>query len=202
MIQPAILSIVAGCSISTATAWRDPLEAAMQHYAIDNPMRISAFLAQTAQESGGFSVVEENLNYRAKRLLEVFPRYFDAASAAACANQPQAIANRVYANRMGNGSEGSGDGWKYRGRGLIQLTGFDNYRDCGHALGIDLLKFPDKLKERTFAAASAGWFWESRGLNQLADAGRFESITKKVNGGLNGQAERLAIYNRALNLFG
>ena len=192
------LELVAGLiGKADAPDWYPALRDACQYFDIDTDTRIAAFLSQCAHESGGFVRLEENLNYSADRLLVVFPKYFrDRATALHYARQPEAIANRVYASRMGNGDESSGDGWAYRGRGLIQLTGATNYRLCGDALGVDLLSTPDLLTEYTYAASSAAWFWHDRGCNKYADSGDFEGLTRRINGGLNGLEDRYAWFDK------
>lgn len=174
-----------------------PLTEACAEWGIDTPLRLAAFLAQIAHESGQLRALAENLNYSAEALLRVFPRHFDAAGAAAYARQPDRIAARVYANRMGNRAEASGDGWRYRGRGLIQVTGHDNYAACGTALGLDLIAQPELLEQPRPAARSAAWFWHSHDLNRLADARDIETITRRINGGLTGLDDRKACYARA-----
>lgn len=175
-----------------APDWLVPLQDASELFEIDTPARVAAFLAQCAHESSGFVRLEENMNYSASRLLAVFPRYFTPEQAINYAYHREAIANRVYANRLGNGDEASGDGWKYRGRGLIQLTGATNYRRCGLELKINLHAFPDLLIEPTFAAHSAAWFWHDRGCNDFVDAGDFEGLTRRINGGTIGLEDRIA----------
>ena len=137
----------------------------------------------------------ENLNYSADRLQAVWPNRFDAALAAQVARKPEQIANIAYGGRMGNTLPG--DGWKYRGRGLIQLTGANNYRAAGVALGLGLVNHPELVEQPETATLVAGWFWQSNGLNELADSGRFANITRTINGGLTGQAERVALRDLA-----
>lgn len=173
-------------------SWARPLSDACGLFEINTPGRESAFLAQTAHESGGFTQLSEDLDYSAQGLLQTFPRYFTPQECADFARNPERIANRVYANRMGNGDEDSGEGYVFRGRGLIQITGLDNYRLCGQALGVDLVSNPELLVQPTYAALSAAWFWSSNGCNELADAGNFAGITRRINGGLRGQDDRLA----------
>lgn len=174
-----------------------PLAEACAEWGIDTPLRLAAFLAQIAHESGQLRTLVENLNYSAEALLRVFPRHFDAGRAAASARQPERIGSRVYANRMGNGDEAGGDGWRYRGRGLIQVTGKANYAACGAALGLDLIAQPELLEQPGPAARSAGWFWHSNGLNRPADACDIETITRRINGGLTGFEDRKVHYARA-----
>ena len=166
------------------------LIAACEEFDINTPQRQAAFLAQVAVESGGLKRVAENLNYKASGLLRVFPSHFSDDEADDYAGQPERIANRVYADRMGNGDEASGDGWAFKGRGLIQLTGRSNYHACGEALGVDLTERPDYLESAEGAARSAAWYWSKHGLNALADAGDIDRISRKINGGDNGIDER------------
>lgn len=166
---------------------------------LSSPLRIAHFLAQIAHESNNFSAKEENLNYSTKGLLDKFSKYFTQYSAAQCARKPEKIANIVYCNRNGNGNELSGDGWKYRGRGFIQLTGKDNYK------AFDLVVTENVVENPIFVATkypllSAGWFWNSKRLNDIADLGKdqqiVESITKRVNGGYNGLEDRINKFNK------
>ena len=181
----------------------DALDAAMRRFEIDTPSRMAAFTAQLAHESGQLQRWTENLNYRWERLRQVFPKYFASDSEArAFDRKPERIANRVYGNRMGNGPEASGDGWRYRGRGPIQLTGRDNYRACGSAIGVDLVEDPDLLATPGPGCLAAAWFWARNGLNALADAGDFVTITRRINGGLNGLAERREFWEQAKEVFG
>lgn len=198
-------------TFSNRAKYVEALYHAVNAYGISqNKNRLRAFLAQIGVESGQLRAVEENLNYSAQGLLKVFPKYFNAATANAYAHKPQKIANRVYANRLGNGNEASGDGWRFRGRGLIQITGRSNYLllDNGGismTIGTDLIDEPDLLaSEPQFAADSAAWWWRKAGLNELADklggpddATIFKQITKRINGGYNGLAERQQLYTLA-----
>jgi len=164
-------------------------------FQINTPLRLAHFLAQCGHESGGFKVTQENLNYSAKGLAGIFKKYFPTEAAATpYARQPQKIANKVYANRMANGSEASGDGYKFRGRGYIQLTGRDNYTQFGKAIGEDIANNPDVVSSN-YALLSAAWFWSKNGLNKLADGGAGDtvvtSITKRVNGGTIGLPDRI-----------
>ena len=189
-----------------ADRFLQPLEDAMGKFEISTPARQAAFLAQLAHESNQLRATEENLNYGWKGLRLTFPKYFRTdAEAKACERKPEQIANRAYANRNGNGSEESGDGWRYRGRGPIQLTGRANYRACGAAIGIDLEAEPDRLQDPLAGALAAAWFWGTRGLNALADLGTaqaFRDITRRINGGLNGLEDRIAFWNRARSALG
>ncbi len=175
------------------------LNAAMNDYQIVTAQRVAAFLAQAGHESGQLRSVVENLNYGAQALVTTWPSRFTPDLAAQVARQPEQIANIVYASRMGNGDASSGDGWNYRGRGLIQITGRSNYLQCSLGLFGDdrLLQQPELLEQPQWAAESAAWFWEQQGLNALADADQFNSITRKINGGLNGLEDRLQLWARA-----
>jgi len=171
------------------------LEKLMPEYQINSALRMRHFLAQLLHESGGLSAVRENLNYSAARLLQIFPKYFNSAQAAEYANKPEKIANRVYANRLGNGQENSGDGWKYRGGGLIQTTGKSNFAATGKGIGIDLVRLPELIAEPPFAVESACWFWKTNGLNALADKNDIIAVTKRINGGTNGLDDRKKYFN-------
>lgn len=175
------------------------LNTAMNAYQIVTTQRVAAFLAQAGHESGQLRSVVENLNYDAQALVASWPNRFTPALAAQVARKPEQIANIVYASRMDNGDASSGDGWNYRGRGLIQITGRSNYRQCSLGLFGDerLLQQPELLEQPQWAAESAAWFWEQQGLNALADADQFNSITRKINGGLNGLEDRLQLWARA-----
>lgn len=170
----------------------ESLNVVLPNKEINTSLRLCHFLAQIIHESGHFKYKSENLNYSAKALRSVFGKYFKTdAIANEYARKPEKIANRVYANRMGNGDEASGDGWKYRGRGLIQLTGKCNYDACGKAIGLDLLCNPDLLTESAEASVLAAcWFWNKNNLNQLADKDDVVTITKRINGGTNGLEDR------------
>ena len=157
--------------------------------------RMAGFLAQAAHESAQFKLVKENLNYSAEGLLRTFPKYFPTPELAAkYARKPVDIANRVYANRMGNGPEITGEGFKFRGRGFFQITGKENYTACGKDLGLDLLTTPEALERTKNATNSALWFWKSRNLNRYADANDIRGMTKAINGGYNGLDERTHYY--------
>lgn len=187
-----------------AAQFLTPLSAAMDEFGIDTPARKSAFLAQAAHESSQLGSLVENLNYSAEGLINTWRRRFTLVDAAAYARKPERIANRVYASRMGNGDEASGDGWRFRGRGIFQVTGRSNYTDCSNALYHDalLIERPELLEQPAGACRSAGWFWQSRELNQWADIGDFKTLTIRINGGLNGYAERSEFYLRAKEALG
>lgn len=179
---------------SRAAIWYDPLIQAMQKFNILSPIQQAMFIAQVAHESGMFRLTEESFAYRPERLTQIFPKYFKTqADVNAVIGKPQAIANRVYANRMGNGDAGSGDGFKYRGRGLIQLTGRTNYTLAANALNVDLINYPDAVAQPEYAALTAAWFWYMHGCNDLASQGKYESITRAINGGTIGLQERLRL---------
>ncbi len=177
-----------------------PLNDAMEKFAINTPARIAAFLAQLAHESDSFRASVENLNYSAAGLQRTWPKLFPPDLAASYAHKPEAIANRAYGSRMGNGNEASGDGWRYRGRGPIGITGKDNYRLCGEGIGADLIHHPELLEGPVYGAQSAAWFWSWRGLNKWADLGTeedYKMITKRINGGFIGLESRLKFWEVA-----
>jgi putative chitinase len=174
------------------------LTAAMEEFDIDTPQRIAMFLAQCAHESAYFSVKRENLNYSADGLKKIFPKYFANRDAQEYNRQPEKIANVVYSGRMGNGDEASGDGWRFCGRGFIQLTGRSNYTACGAAIGVDLTENPTYLESPEGAARSAAWFWSKNGLNKFADEGDIKGATKRINGGFIGLEDRTEIYEEVL----
>lgn len=193
--------------------WLDAVVKTCAEFEITTPERVAAFIAQTAHESGGYTMLVENLNYSDTTMAAVWPNRFSVlgadkkpikengknvpnAFAKALHRKPEAIANTVYANRMGNGTIESGEGWLYRGRGLKQLTGKDNVTRCGQALGVDLVSNPDLLLEPEYAARSAGWFWKANNLSKFADVEDLEGMTRKINGGLIGIADRKARYEK------
>jgi putative chitinase len=189
--------------IPYADHWHEALEQLLPDYEINTPQRIAAFVAQCAHESGGFRFVKENLNYKAASLRKIFGKYFpDDAIAAAYANRPEMIANRVYGGRMGNGPEASGEGYKYCGRGLLQLTGKENYSWFAASLEISPEEAAEYLETFEGAAQSACWFWETNNLNVEADAGDIKKMTKKINGGYIGLEDRIKHYEHALHIMG
>lgn len=202
----------AGISDALAQKWFTPVTTAMREFGIDTPLRIAGFIAQTGHESQGFTVLSESLFYRdAIRVARFFRSAFDLnndkilqpseiAEAGQYTCQPIKLANRAYANRGGNGPESSGDGWRYRGRGLIQVTFKNNYRDCGKALGLDLLSTPDLLMEPLAAARSAAWYWQSRDCNSSADRSDVVGMTKKINTALAGLDERASRFQLAVGV--
>jgi putative chitinase len=186
--------------------WYDALSQLLPDYEINTPQRIAAFIAQCSHESGGFTALKENLNYKAATLRKIFPKYFPTDELAnAYANHPnkqEAIANKVYASRMGNGDEASGDGFRYCGRGLIQLTGKSNYQAFADSLEMKVEDVPEYLQTFEGAAQSACWFWESNNLNKHADAGDIKTMTKVINGGYIGLDDRIAHYEHAKHILG
>lgn len=179
------------------------LSAVMQKFELNTPLRLSHFLAQCGHESGGFKHIQENLNYSAQGLQSIFGKYFPGTLEESYARQPQKIASRVYANRMGNGDEASGDGWKYRGRGYIQLTGKDNYKAFTASIGEDCVANPDLVSTK-YPLASAAWFFHKNGLHKMADGGATDavvtSVTKRVNGGTIGLADRIKHFKEYYSL--
>jgi putative chitinase len=186
--------------------WHRALSQLLSDYDINTPNRIAAFVAQCAHESGGFMVLKENLNYKAATLRKIFPKYFPndqiAQEYASKPNKQVAIASKVYANRMGNGDEASQEGWKFCGRGLIQLTGRSNYQAFADSLEMDINDVPEYLATFEGAAQSACWFWETNKLNQWADAGDILTLTKRINGGTIGLEDRKKHYDHALHVLG
>jgi putative chitinase len=186
--------------------WYHALEQLFPDYDINTPKRMAAFIAQCSHESGGFMVLKENLNYKAATLRKIFPKYFPndqiAQDYASRPNKQVSIASKVYANRMGNGDEASQDGWKFCGRGLIQLTGKSNYQAFADSLEMDINDVPEYLATFEGAAQSACWFWETNKLNQWADAGDILTLTKRINGGTIGLEDRKKHYDHALHVLG
>lgn len=183
--------------------WAVVLNATLPKYEITTKERLACFLAQCAHESAQFNVLVENLNYSSSALRSVFGRHFLTETVATqYARQPERIANRVYSNRMGNGSESSGDGWKYRGRGVIQLTGRDNYeRFANYIINDKVVTDPDIVQtDKSLALASACWFWEVNKLNSICDSGDFRLLTRRINGGFNGLEDRERYCNLALQV--
>ena len=179
--------------------WYQPLIDTFSKYGINTTQRQACFIGQCAHESNNFRSLEENLHYSANALMRVWPsRFPDNDVAEKYANIPEKIANKVYAGRMGNTEDT--DGWRYHGRGLIQLTGKDNYANCGSSLGVDLLGNPDRLLDPMYATLSAAWFWGKRGLNQLSDIGDIVNLTKRINGGTLGLDDRMARTSQALRV--
>jgi len=183
--------------------WYSNLLNILPEYDIDTSARVAAFMAQCGHESGGFTVMQENLNYSAKGLVGTFKKYFPTeAQAKLYERRPEMIANRVYANRMGNGDEASGEGWYFRGRGIVQITGKNNYTKCSQSLFESnvLVENPDLLLETEYAIHSACWFWSAARLNELADVGDMKTMTKRINGGFIGLEDRINHYNHAIEI--
>lgn len=186
--------------------WYEALSKLLPDYDINTPRRIAAFVAQCAHESGGFMVLKENLNYKPATLRKIFPKYFPtdaiANDYASRLNKQMHIANRAYASRMGNGDESSGDGWRFCGRGLIQLTGRNNYQAFADSLEMNINDVPEYLATFEGAAQSACWFWETNNLNKWADSGDIKELTRRINGGYIGLEDRIKHYNHALHIMG
>ena len=183
--------------------WYTNLSNILPEYDIDTPKRVAAFMAQCGHESGGFTLMQENLNYSAKGLVGTFKKYFPTeAHAKPYERKPEMIANRVYANRMGNGDEASGEGWYFRGRGIVQITGKNNYTKCSQSLFESnvLIENPDLLLESEYAIHSACWFWSAARLNELSDIGDMKTMTKRINGGFIGLEDRIHHYNHAIEI--
>lgn len=194
MITPELITKAKICDKGAAEKWAPFLAAAAEKYEINTPLRVAGWLAQCAHESNNFRNLVENLNYSQDGLLKTFPKYFTTLEAAIYARKPEKIANRVYQARMGNASELSGDGWKYRGRGLIQLTGKAQYKAYSQVSHVDVLENPDLVATPEHAAMTAAWFWKTNGLNDLADSRDIIGMSKRVNGGTNGLEHRKQLY--------
>jgi putative chitinase len=186
--------------------WFEALSKILPDYDINTVPRVAAFIAQCAHESGEFTALKENLNYRAVTLRKIFPKYFPnddiANQYASLPNKAEAIANRVYASRMGNGDEASGDGYRYCGRGLIQLTGKNNYTAFAESIETPVEEIPEFLATFEGAIQSACWFWETNNLNQWADKGDILTLTKRINGGTIGLEDRIKHYEHAVHVLG
>ena len=184
----------------------DPFNETFQRFGILTPAQQASWIGQCGHECGNFRIMEENLNYRAPTLLKLFPKTpkrqwgFTPEEAAAYEKQPQKIANRIYSNRMGNRDEASGDGWRFRGSGFLQLTGHSNFYHAGQALGVDFVMQPELVRTPMYAAQTAGWFWQTHKLNQYADSGDFVTMTKRINGGTIGLEDRIKHINHALRV--
>lgn len=209
MLSAEQLATVIGCPPVLAARWCAPLQRAMAGCDITTPRRVAHFLAQIGHESASLSRLSENLNYSARRLLEVWPSRFTSDSALQYARKPERIANRVYANRMGNGPEASGDGWRYRGRSPIQVTGRDNYARMAALTGLPLVDVPELAVQPDEGARIAAVWWRDGGLNALADTGDILSVSRRVNLGTthtrrmpNGLADRVARTRRAADVLG
>ena len=203
MITKELLVASSTCNSAMADKWVDALNAACDKYDITTDKRIAGFLSQVGHESGGLQLVSENLNYSSHALMTVpgFAGHFTQEEADEYQRQPERIANRAYANRMGNGDEASGDGWKYRGQGPIQLTGKDNMAAFFMESGIDVLSHPELLQQPEAGAMAAGWFWTIKNINAYADVSDVVGMTKRVNGGINGLDDRQMRYAHLMDYF-
>lgn len=186
--------------IGVSAIWVEPINTTLVAFGINNADEIAAFIAQTAHESGRYTRLEEGLNYSAESLVRVWPSHFNASNAAQYAHQPERIANRAYASRDGNRDEASGDGYRFRGRGAIQLTGHDNYWHCGQTIKIDLVATPDLVSTPMYAMLSAGWFWKTHKCNLLADNEDWVALTKRINGGTIGLEDRVGLTQKMLSI--
>ncbi len=181
--------------------WVDPLNQTFERFGIMSPTQQASFIGQCGHECGHFKTLEENLNYRAEALMKLWPKRFPLLEIAKqYERNPRKIANKVYADRMGNRDEASGDGYRFRGRGCIQLTGHSGYYHAGQALGVDFVMEPDLVATPQFAALTAGWFWNTHKLNQYADNQDYKMMTKKINGGFIGLDDRIKHINLALTV--
>jgi len=186
----------------------DAFNETFERFGILTPVQQASWIGQCGHECGNFKIMEENLNYRAATLLKLFPKTpkrawgFTPEEAAAYEKQPKRIANRIYSNRMGNRDEASGDGWRFRGSGFLQLTGHSNFYHAGKALGVDFVMEPELVRAPKFAAQTAGWFWQTHKLNQYADSRDFVTMTKRINGGTIGLDDRIKHINQALAVLG
>jgi len=204
-----IVAAACGAAVLRAAQWVQPLQAACDQYEINTPLRVAAFLATCGVECARLTALVENMNYSAPGLESTFGKYFAAGEIQEFANKPQQIANRVYANRNGNGDEASGDGWAFRGRGVIGITGRTNYTLCEMGINLDLTNHPELLEQDANAAMAGAWYWDNRNLNALADAGNFLGVSRAVNLGSANSAgtpgsysERLALYAAAKTALG
>jgi putative chitinase len=200
LITPELLRTVTTPEL--ADMWAESLDETCERFAIDSPFRIAGFISNVAHESAGFKFVKENLNYSAASLMRVWSSRFPTVEIAQrYAMNPEKIANRAYSDRMGNGDEASGDGWRYIGRGLIQLTGKNNYVAYSMACDNEALQHPEIVEQPKYAAESAGWFWSVNRLNQLADAQDITGMCRRINGGLNGLDDRQMKYSQVMSYF-
>lgn len=190
--------VAVGIGPTQARSFVDPLNAILPSWDVTGRLRLAAFLAQTMHESARFTKLEENLNYRAARIAEIWPRL--ASRSVELAMNPKALANAAYSNKIGNGDEASGDGWNFRGRGLIQLTGRANYFAASKDSGKDFVANPDYLLTPDGAIASACWFWKKNDLNKFADASNIDAVTKRINPAMAGQYERKKLLEHALTV--
>jgi putative chitinase len=189
--------------LGIGTEWSEPLTTAFTAFGINDFKQQAAFIGQCSHESNHFKTLQENLNYRAETLQKLFNHHFrDMDEIQKYAHKPEMIANRIYSKRMGNRDESSGDGWRFHGRGLIQLTGHDNYWHCGQVVQKDLVKEPDLVASPMYAALSAGWFWNTHGCNAIAEKEDWVALTKRINGGTIGLDDRISLTKHALSVLG
>jgi putative chitinase len=210
-----VIELLKAAGVKSPESWASAVESALARFEITSQKQVAAWIAQTAHESGGYVLLQENLNYSADGMAAIWPNRFAVLGpdkkpikkdgknqpnkfALALHRKPEMIANVVYSARMGNGPIESGDGWKFRGRGLKQLTGKANYTKCGEGLGMDLISKPDLLLQPQYAALSAAWFWVENKCGPLADAGDFVGLTKRINGGTIGLQDRQKRYEAVL----
>ena len=189
-------------ALGIGSEWSEPLTTTCVTYGINDVNKQAAFIGQLSHECNHFKTLEENLNYRPETLQRLFGHKFKPEEIALYAHNPQKIANRIYSSRMGNRDEASGDGWKFHGRGCIQLTGHDNYWHFGQSIKQDMVAHPELVATPMYAALSAGWFWQTRGCNDLAEAQDWVGLTKRINGGTIGLDERISLTKRALDVLG
>jgi len=189
-------------ALGIGSEWSEPLATTFVTFGINDANRQAAFIGQCSHECNHFKTLEENLNYRAETLQKLFGHKFKPEEIQLYANHPEKIANRIYSSRMGNRDEASGDGWRFHGRGCIQLTGHDNYWHFGQAVNKNLVAEPQLVATPMYAALSAGWFWKTHGCNDLAEAQNWEGLTKRINGGTFGLDERVKLTQHALTVLG
>ena len=187
-------------ALGIGAEWSEPLTTTFTTFGMNDVRKMAAFIGQCSHECNHFKTLEENLNYRPETLQKLFGHKFKPEEIAIYAHHPEKIANRIYANRMGNRDESSGDGWAWHGRGCIQLTGHDNYWHFGQAVGQDFVKNPQLVATPMYAALSAGWFWKTHGCNELAEAQNWEGLTRRINGGTFGLQERISLTTKALSI--
>lgn len=183
--------------------WVNPLNETFDRFKIDTLEEQACFIGQFSYESNHFKSLEENLNYRPETLMQLWPKRFPTMEEAMkYAHKPELIANHIYSNRMGNRDEASGDGWRFRGSAICQLTGHDNFWHAGQALGVDLVKNPDIARAPQYAALIGGWFWSTHGCNQLAQQKNYNALTERINGGLFGAEQRVVVMRQTERVFG
>ena len=185
-------------ALGIGAEWSEPLTTTFTTFGMNDARKMAAFIGQCSHECNHFKTLEENLNYRPETLQKLFGHKFKPEEIAIYAHHPEKIANRIYGNRMGNREESSGDGWRFHGRGCIQLTGHDNYWHFGQAINKDMVKEPQLVATPMYAALSAGWFWKTHGCNELAESQNWEGLTKRINGGLFGLEERVRLIHQAV----